>query len=60
MQNPKHSHYVAIKCILRYVKGTTGYGLMYHIGGDGKLVGYDDSSYIDDREDGRRTTSVAY
>ena len=60
MQNPKQSHYAAIKHILRYVKGTTGYGLMYHRGGDGMLVGYSDSSYSDDREDGRGTTGVAY
>ncbi|XP_042756529.1 secreted RxLR effector protein 161-like [Lactuca sativa] len=60
MQNPKQSHYAAIKHILRYVRGKTGYGLLYHRGGDGMLVGYSDSSYNDDREDGRGTTGVAY
>lgn len=30
MQDPKQSHYAAIKHILRYVKGTTEYRLTYH------------------------------
>lgn len=60
MQNPKQSHYAAVKHILRYVKGTLEYGLMYHRGGDGMLVGYSDSSYGNDRDDRRGTTGVAY
>ncbi|XP_023751197.1 secreted RxLR effector protein 161-like [Lactuca sativa] len=60
MQNPKQSHYATIKHILRYVKRTTEFGLMYHRGGDGKLVGYSDSSYNNDREDRRGTTGVAF
>lgn len=60
MQNLKQSHYATIKHILRYVKGTIEYGLMYRRGGDDMLVGYSDSNYSDDREDGRGTTGVAY
>lgn len=60
MQNPKQSHHAAIKHILRYVKGTTQYGLKYQRGGDGRLVGYTDSSYNSDREDRRGTTVVVY
>ncbi|XP_023748854.1 secreted RxLR effector protein 161-like [Lactuca sativa] len=60
MQSPKQSHYAAIKHILRYVKGTTQYGLKYHKGGDGRLVGYSDNSYNSDCEDRRGTTRVAF
>lgn len=60
MQDPKQSHYATIKHTLRYMKGTTDYGLMYHKGGDEKLIGYSDSSYNNNREDGRGTTGVAY
>ncbi|KAK1423646.1 hypothetical protein QVD17_18952 [Tagetes erecta] len=60
MQNPKESHYAAVKQILRYIKGTTGFGLKYHKEGDGRLVGYSDSSYGTDTEDRRGTTGVAF
>ncbi|XP_042755644.1 secreted RxLR effector protein 161-like [Lactuca sativa] len=60
MQYPKHNHYAVVKHILKYVKGTTEHGLVYRKGGDGKLIGYSDSSYSNDRGDGRGTTRVAY
>nr|GFD53461.1 putative zinc finger, CCHC-type [Tanacetum cinerariifolium] len=37
MQSPKESHYAAVKKILRHLKGTTGYGLKYPKGGNGKI-----------------------
>lgn len=42
------------------VKGTTEYALMYYKGIDGKLIGYSDSSYSNDRDDGRGTIGLAY
>nr|GEW97861.1 zinc finger, CCHC-type [Tanacetum cinerariifolium] len=59
MQSPKESHYVAVKKILRYLNGTTGYGLKYPKGGNGKICGYIDSSYASDIEDRISTTAVA-
>ena len=45
MQNPKKPHLEAIRRILRYVKSTIDYGLLYKKGGDNKLVGYCDVDY---------------
>ncbi|KAI3818794.1 hypothetical protein L1987_12612 [Smallanthus sonchifolius] len=60
MQSPKQSHFAAVKQILRYVRGTVGYGLKYNGGGDDKLFGYSDSSYGTDVEDRRGTTGMAF
>ncbi|KAI3520492.1 hypothetical protein L1887_09941 [Cichorium endivia] len=60
MQSPKESHYAAVKQILRYLKGTTGYGLKYRKGGNGKICGYSDSSHGLDIEDRRGTTGMVF
>ncbi|KAJ9566346.1 LOW QUALITY PROTEIN: hypothetical protein OSB04_002312 [Centaurea solstitialis] len=56
IQTPKKSHMAAIKQILRYVKGTLGYGIRYARGEPTKLVGFCDSSHNIDLDDGRSTT----
>ncbi|KAK1431599.1 hypothetical protein QVD17_08069 [Tagetes erecta] len=56
MQDPKESHGLAVKHILRYLKGTASYGLRYERAGDKRLVGYSDSSHNVDPDDGRSTT----
>ena len=43
--NPKESHLVAIKRILKYIKGTLKVGLWYPKGASISLVGYSDSNY---------------
>ncbi|CAL2236843.1 unnamed protein product [Prunus armeniaca] len=43
MQNPKKSHLDIVHRILRYVKSTIDYGLLYKKGEDCKLVGYCDA-----------------
>ncbi|KAD6453893.1 hypothetical protein E3N88_08599 [Mikania micrantha] len=60
MQSPKESHYAAVKHILRYLKNTIDYGIKYHGGGDGKLIGYSDSSFGSDLDDRRGTTGMAF
>ncbi|GJZ39769.1 zinc finger, CCHC-type containing protein [Tanacetum coccineum] len=60
MQSPRESHYAAVKKILRYLKGTTGYGLKYRKGGNGKICGYSDSSHASDIEDRRGTTGMVF
>lgn len=60
MESPKVAHLKAVKQILRYVKGTINHGLMYKRGGDGKLIGFSDSSHNMDRDDGKGTTGVAF
>lgn len=60
MQSPRESHAHAIKKILRYLKGTTSFGIEYKRGNDMKLVGYSDSSHNVDIDDGRSTTGHVF
>ncbi|KAE8729828.1 PLAC8 family protein [Hibiscus syriacus] len=57
MQNPKKPYLEAVRRILRYVKNTIDYGLLYMKGEDCKLVGYCDVDYAGNR-DTRRSTTV--
>ena len=53
MENPKISYWKVGKRILRYIVGTTDYGIWYSNSEDDTLVGYTDSyfsSTIDDRK----------
>ena len=56
MHNPKVSHNVALKQVLRYLAGTLSYGLVFEAKSDESLVGYSDSSYNVDPDDGKSTT----
>ncbi|KAL5769820.1 hypothetical protein ACOSP7_013974 [Xanthoceras sorbifolium] len=60
MQNPKKSHLEAVRRILRYVKSTIDYGLMYKKGGNCKLVGYCDADYAGDHDTRRSTTGYMF
>ncbi|KAI3782063.1 hypothetical protein L2E82_12095 [Cichorium intybus] len=60
MESPKESHFKAVKQILRYIKGTQSHGLVYRKGGDGKLIGFSDSSYGMDPVDGKGTTGMVF
>ena len=56
IQNPKKSHLDTVSCILRYVKGTIDYGILYKNGKDCKLIGYYDTDYVEDHDTCRSTT----
>ncbi|XP_022930089.1 uncharacterized protein LOC111436575 [Cucurbita moschata] len=56
MQNLKKPHLDAARRILRYVKGTINYGLLYKRSKDCKLVGYCDDDYAGDHDTRRSTT----
>ena len=61
MQKPKVSHLAAAKRILRYLKGTFDYGILFPTADKGKeckLVGYTDSHWSNDVED--RKSTVGY
>ncbi|KAL0885862.1 hypothetical protein Bca101_009845 [Brassica carinata] len=60
MHNPRDSHGQAIKHILRYVKGTTNFGLFFKRDGSRSVVGYSDSSHNIDLDDGRSTSGHAF
>ncbi|KAD3068136.1 hypothetical protein E3N88_36016 [Mikania micrantha] len=60
MQSPKTSHSQAVKHILRYIRGTTDLGIQYNRNGSTSLVGYSDSSFLVDPDDGKGTYGIVF
>ncbi|KAE8708207.1 PLAC8 family protein [Hibiscus syriacus] len=60
MQNPKKPHLEAVRRILRYVKNTIDYGLLYKKGEDCKLFGYCDADYARDHDTRRSTMGYVF
>lgn len=60
MENPRGEHMMAVKRILRYVQGTTDYGIQYLRGGEERLVGYVDSDYAGDEDDRKSTSGYTF
>ena len=58
MHQPKESHGAAMKHCLRYLQGSTSYGLVFTRAAPEipRLVGYSDSSHNVDPDDGKSTT----
>jgi len=61
MANPKSSHWLAAKIILRYIKGTIDFGILYKRGRrNAGLVSYTDSNYAGDLDDQKSTSGFAF
>ena len=60
MENPKTTHFKAAKRILRYIKGTINFGLLYSFSNDYKLVWYSDSDWGRDVDDRKSTTRFLF
>lgn len=63
MQKPNVSYLAATKRILRHLKGTLDYGILFPAANEGKeykLVGYTDSSWCGDVEDRKPTASYMF
>jgi hypothetical protein len=61
MENPTVMHAKAVKQILRYLKGTVDFGLVYVQGGSAdKLIGYSDSDHGGDTVERRSTGGMAF
>jgi len=58
--NPKESHHVAVKRILRYLAHTPSLGLWYPKGTQFDLVGYSDSDWAGDRVDRKSTSGTCH
>lgn len=56
MSKPTRLHAQAVKKVLRYLKGTTDFGIWYNGGGTGELCVYTDSDFAGDI-DSRKSTS---
>ena len=60
MQTPKLIHMQAVKQILRYLKGTTEFGVYYQRNESRLILGYSDYSHSVDLDDGRSTTGMVF
>ena len=60
MEEPTTKHLEIAKRILRYIKGTVDYGMFYSTSEDFKLVGYSDSDWAGNKDDGRSTTGFLF
>ena len=60
MEAPTMTHLKAAKRILRYIKGTFDYGLLYSCSNNSKLVGYCDSDWAGDMDDRKSTTGYVF
>lgn len=60
MGSPSEHHMQVIKRVLRYVKGTMDFGVMYKRNGNEKLVAYSDSDYAGDLDDRRSTSGYSF
>ena len=60
LNNPSPDHMAAAKHLLRYLSGTSSYGVLYTPDADDQLVGYTDASYADDKATSKSTGAYAY
>jgi len=61
MEEPRGSHWAAVKQILRYLAGTVHYGVVYkRLGTADSLVGYSDSDLAGDVDDRKSTSGSVF
>ncbi|KAM2065116.1 hypothetical protein EV1_027912 [Malus domestica] len=60
MENPTTTHLKTAKRIIRYLKGTVNFGLLYSSSSNYKLVGYSDSDWAGDSDDRKSTTGFVF
>ena len=60
MSKPSKSHFTAAKRILRYVKGTKNFGIIYKAESDCDLIGYTDSDWAGSIDDRKSTTGYIF
>ncbi|XP_042401463.1 uncharacterized mitochondrial protein AtMg00810-like [Zingiber officinale] len=60
MEAPTTSHLKIAKRILRYIKGTINYGILYVFSDDFMLVGYCDSDWAGDIDSRKSTTGFVF
>lgn len=60
MSRPTELHHSTAKRILRYLQGTTMFGILYKRGESHELIGFTDSDYVGSVEDGRNTSHYVF
>ena len=58
--NPTTRHWIGVKRILRYLKGTSDLGLRYSRNGDEDVVGYSDSDWAGDLDDRKSVSGYMF
>jgi hypothetical protein len=57
---PRHEHWIAAKHVLRYIRGTINYGLIYTASSDIQLHGFTDSNWLGSVEDMKSTSGMCF
>lgn len=60
MKNPSQAHFSAAKRVLRYLKGSLDYGILYEKKGSSVLEGYVDSDWAGSIEDSKSTSGYVF
>jgi hypothetical protein len=60
MSNPLELHWRYLKRVLRYIKFTIDYGLIYKSTKEANLIGYTDSDYANNLEDRKSTSGYMF
>ena len=60
MSNPSKAHFATAKRILRYVKGTKDFGILYKANRDFNLTGYTDSDWAGSTDDRKSTSGYVF
>ena len=60
MERPKEAHWKAAKRILRYVKETKRYGILYTTSENSELIGYIDSDWVGSIDDRKITSGYVF
>lgn len=60
LEDPKMVHECAVKRILKYIKGTIDFGILYSNNGDHRLCGFSDADFGGDVETRKSTSGYAF
>lgn len=60
MENPQVEHWMAVKRILRYLKGTKSHGICFKPGDKMDFCGYSDADWAGDHADRKSTSGYAF
>ena len=58
--NPSRQHWIAVKRIMRYLKGMLSLGLLYKKDGSNEYVGYSDDDWAGDTDDCKSTSGYMF
>lgn len=58
--NPTKEHWTALKRLLRYLKGTTMFGILYTKGGASECIGFSDADWAGDTNDRKSTSGYVF